>query len=84
MATAESVKDKIRGLIDTANAATGKSDKDLTSGVNSLVEGYVKIKLQEKTATENGVVLPDSQYDGLSRVTVAIFYPIYSGAYLSL
>lgn len=40
MATDKSVKAKIQGLIDKANATTGKSDTDLTSGVNSLVEGY--------------------------------------------
>lgn len=40
MATAESVKAKIQGLIATGNAKTGKSDGDLTSVVNSLVSGY--------------------------------------------
>lgn len=40
MATAESVKSKIQGLIDTANAATGGVDADLTSAVNTLVAGF--------------------------------------------
>lgn len=40
MATAESVKTKIQGLIDSANAATGNTDADLTSAVGSLIAGY--------------------------------------------
>jgi hypothetical protein len=40
MATAESVKAKIQGLIDQSNEATGKTDPDLTSAVGSLISGY--------------------------------------------
>ena len=40
MATAESVKSKIQGLIDTANKATGNSDTDLTTAINALVAGF--------------------------------------------
>lgn len=40
MATVESVKNKIQGLIDTANGATGNSDTDLTTAVSALVAGY--------------------------------------------
>lgn len=40
MVTAESVKAKMRALIDVANATTGKSDTDLSSAVDSLVEGF--------------------------------------------
>lgn len=40
MATADSVKAKIQGLIDTANATTGNTDTDLTTAVGSLVAGY--------------------------------------------
>ena len=40
MATAESVKNKIIGLIAKANDKTGKTDPNLTTAVDSLVEGY--------------------------------------------
>ena len=40
MATAESVKAKVQGLIDQSNATTGNSDTDLTSAVNSLIAGF--------------------------------------------
>lgn len=40
------------------------------------VEVEVKVDpvLQSKTATENGVVVPDSGFDGLSKVTVQVTY----------
>lgn len=40
MVTAESVKNKLQGLIDTANATTGKEDVTLTAAVSSLVDGF--------------------------------------------
>lgn len=40
MATADSVKTKLQGLIDTANATTGKEDATLTAAVSSLVDGF--------------------------------------------
>ena len=40
MASVESVKAKLNGLIDSANAVTGKKDGDLTSAVNSLIAGF--------------------------------------------
>lgn len=40
MVTAESVKAKLQGLIDTANAATGNADADLTAAVNALAAGF--------------------------------------------
>ena len=42
MATADNVKLKIQGLINKSNETTGNADTDLTSAVNSLVEGYGK------------------------------------------
>lgn len=38
--TADSIKAKIKNLIAKANSTTGKNDTDLTSGVNSLIEGF--------------------------------------------
>lgn len=40
MATAESVKAKIQGLINTVNSTTGGADTDLTAAVNTLVAGF--------------------------------------------
>lgn len=42
MATAESVKSKIRDLISRANETTGASSTNLTSGVTALINGYGK------------------------------------------
>lgn len=40
MATLESVKAKIQGLIEKSNETTGATDVDLTSAVNTLIDGY--------------------------------------------
>lgn len=40
MATVESVKAKMQGLIDTANKTTGNTDTDLTAAVNALAAGF--------------------------------------------
>lgn len=40
MATADSVKQKMRGLLTAANDATGKADHDLTEAVASLIAGF--------------------------------------------
>ena len=40
MATAESVKGKIQGLIDSANAATGNTDVNLSTAVGTLIAGF--------------------------------------------
>lgn len=40
MATAESVKTKIQGLLAMANEATGNSNTDLTTAVNALIAGF--------------------------------------------
>lgn len=40
MATLNSLKTKIQGLIDLSNEKTGRTDTDLTASVNALAEGY--------------------------------------------
>jgi len=40
MATAESVKGKLEGLIAKANGVTGKADSTLTQAVNALIAGF--------------------------------------------
>lgn len=40
MATADTVKQKVRGLLTAANGATGKDDRNLTDAVASLIDGF--------------------------------------------
>ena len=64
MATAESVKAKLIGLIDASNAATGAADTDITAAINNLISGFVgggvDIKSMKVTPTEvvQAVTLP--------------------------
>lgn len=65
MATADSVKAKLQGLIDAANAVTGTADTDMTAAVNSLISGFggggADIKSMTVTPAEvvNTVTLPE-------------------------
>lgn len=40
MATADSVKAKMQGLIDSANTKTGGNDTTLTAAINALIAGF--------------------------------------------
>lgn len=80
--TADSVKAKIQNLIAKANETTGKNDTDLTSGVNSLIEGYGKggdpvMQILEVNITEKGIFefVPDAGYDGIIKVVVGVEVP---------
>lgn len=62
MATADSVKTKLQGLIDTANATTGKEDATLTAAVSSLVDGFGSGggNAEAFLAMLNGMDIPDN------------------------
>lgn len=76
MATAESVKGKIQGLIDSANAATGNADADLSAAVGSLIAGFGQgggsgMESGEMTVTAYyRIVIPVS-----SKKTHVVIYP---------
>lgn len=57
MATIDSVMTKIRNLIGSSNSVTGRTDADLTTAVDALIEGYGKggtTPTGTKTITANG------------------------------
>ena len=58
MVTAESVKAKLQGLINTANDATGAGDANLTAAVSTLIAGFGQgggsgVKMTEYVITED-------------------------------
>lgn len=62
----DTLKAKIQSLIAKANSTTGKSDTDLTSGVNSLIEGYG----QGDTPTFDGTI----EIDGVPATDYIDYY----------
>lgn len=82
----EAVPLKLQNLIHKANSTTGKNDTDLTSGVNSLIEGYgsgggsgdeptpdsPEVTSEEKTVipTKEIQIVTPTDADYLSRVVV--------------
>ena len=65
----------IQNIANAIRGKTGKTDTMTVSQMASEINGITtksEIVLQEKTVTSNGVVTPDSGYDGLSKVVVNI------------
>ena len=65
----------IQNIANAIRGKTGKSDKMKVSQMASEIGGISTksdIKLQEKTASQNGTVTADSGYDGLSKVHVSV------------
>lgn len=80
MVTADSIKAKIQALIAKVNAATGKNDTDLTSGVNALIEGYgagsdneYKEKLKALVERMSYMELTAEDLDGIYRIGAGAF-----------
>ena len=75
MATADSVKVKLQGLITKANETTGNTDADLTTAVNALVAGFGQGG--EDTSIEDGLVegtLTTYRNDRITKVRSNAFY----------
>ena len=73
----KTVKEKIQSLIDKANATTGKSDSDLTSGVKSLIAGYGQGSICHNPHvyhTNSADELPDDAADGSLAVVTETEY----------
>lgn len=97
VATADSVKTKIEGLIAQANETTGNTDADLTTAVASLASGYVDLTSDTVTADKmlspytahdaNGDIItgtiPTKTHDNISVSGPTITVPsgYYSGSY---
>lgn len=92
MATAESVKAKIQGLIDTANTATGNEDSTLYDAVNTLVAGYGGgggENAQKYLAMLNGTDMPEDGGtlvipDGVTRVPKYLYQNVFGNKVVHL
>jgi len=87
MATAESVKSKLTGLLASANAATGNADADLTAAVNALIEGYGQggasnIYMAQITPAENISTLTIEHNLGTSDILCALVWAETFGDYV--
>jgi hypothetical protein len=75
-------KSTLDGIGNAVRSKTGKTDEIPVSNLASEIEsitvgsGGAAPKLQEKTATKNGTVTPDTGYDGLSKVNVDVEFAL--------
>lgn len=91
MATADSVKAKIQGLIDQSNATTGNTDADLTTAVGALIAGFgqgggggisaVKFIDVDITVEESTTTAVTYTVDGLELDTSVVNPPGYYAAF---
>lgn len=85
MATADSVKAKLQGLIDAANAKTGGADADLSTAVDTLISGFgAGGGGEEYLAMLNGDNMPSKGEtlaipDGVTRIPQYFYDTLLSG-----
>lgn len=65
------LSDIARAIRNKLNVETTYTPAQMAGAIASIPESHVPV-LQSKTATENGMVTPDSGYDGLSSVLVNV------------
>lgn len=73
MATFDTIKSKLTGLLNSANETTGEQDATLTDAVTRLRAGYGTSAVTEPLSVkENGTYTPGEGVDGFSPVTVKV------------
>lgn len=76
MATADSVKEKLQGLIAKANTKTGGSDTTLTSAVDTLIAGYGQGGTTSNTPSGSISITSNGSYNVTNYATADVSVPI--------